>query len=91
MFPLGLDSEFARSVCGAETAMFSTDDCEIAWGYVLAIMTVSLTMFCPILARYSIQVKHNKTDDEDELTDFEYRSDSVSLTMSSTSKVMTTV
>lgn len=86
MFPIGLDSQFARSVCGLGAGMFVADQCHVAWGYVLSIMAVALTLFCPILAKYSTEV-----EGEDDEFDFEYKSECISSTTSSTSKVMTTV
>lgn len=94
MFPLGLDSELARDVCGLDARMFAADQCQVAWGYVTAIMGVLLTVFCPILAKYSVETKyaHSRSD---AYSDYEYnKSEVVSLTtnsMRSTQKVMTTV
>jgi len=54
-FPLGLSSSFVHKVCGSGAAMFKSGNCQIAWGYVLAIMSTALLIFTPILARYSIE------------------------------------
>lgn len=97
LFPLGLDSPFARDVCGLEAKMFAADECQVAWGYVLAIMTVSLTIFCPILGKYSTESKDNYKGvaNTGTYSDYDYqKSEIASLTASSTStrsKVMTTV
>lgn len=88
MFPIGLDSQFAKNICGSRSTIFVAGGCQVAWGYVLSIMSVALTIFCPILAKYSTDVK---VEDDDEFTDFEYKSECISLTTSSSSKVMTTV
>jgi len=94
MFPLGLDSNFARDVRGTDATMFVADQCQVAWGYVLAIMAVLLTVFCPILAKYSVGTKyaHSRSD---AYSDYDCnKSEIVSLTtnsMRSTQKVMTTV
>ena len=91
VFPLGLDSDFARKVCGANTGRFMPGDCEIAWGYMIGIMTILLMIFCPILAKYSTNIK-DYDDVEEALTDYEYnKSECVSLRTNSSSKVMTTV
>jgi len=97
IFPLGLDSSFARDVCGLEAKMFVSGECQVAWGYVLAIMSVSLTIFCPILAKYSTENKETYRQGIGTGTYSEYdyqKSEVISLTTSSTStrsKVMTTV
>ena len=97
LFPLGLDSSFARDVCGLSATMFVADKCQVAWGYVLAIMAVSLTVFCPILGKYSTESKDNYkgVSNTGTYSDYDYqKSEIASLTTSSTStrsKVMTTV
>lgn len=53
VYPLGFRSEFARSICGERTNYYVIEQCHVTWGYVLAIMTVSMTIFCPILAKLS--------------------------------------
>ena len=88
LFPLGLDSPFARDVCGLEAKMFAADECQVAWGYVLAIMTVSLTIFCPILGKYSTESKDNYKGvaNTGTYSDYDYqKSEIASLTASSTS------
>ena len=60
-YPLGLNSSFARTVCGSETNMYRSGNCQIAWGYVLSIMSASLLIFSPILARYSIERKEQES------------------------------
>ena len=97
LFPLGLDSPFARDVCGLDAEMFVGDKCQVAWGYVLGIMAVSLTVFCPILAKYSTESKthYQGVTNTGTYSDYDYqKSEIASLTTSSTStksKVMTTV
>lgn len=97
LYPMSLDSPFARDVCGLDAKMFVSDECQVAWGYVLAIMAVSLTIFCPILAKYSTENKDNyqPAHGTGTYSDYDYqKSEVISLTTSSTStrsKVMTTV
>lgn len=86
MFPLGLDSKFARDVCGKDARMYLSGSCQVTWGYVLSIMAISLTVFCPVLAKYSTEMKEEENEYE-----FEYKSDVISISPSSNSKVMTTV
>ena len=82
LYPLGLNSDYARSVCG-ESAIYEAADCQVAWGYVLIIMSVLLTIFCPILGKFSIGSKSNQYT--------MYDSESDMFSTSSTAKVMTTV
>ncbi|XP_061417801.1 LHFPL tetraspan subfamily member 7 protein-like [Lethenteron reissneri] len=51
VFPLGLGSPFARQQCG-DSAPFWAGDCQLAWGYTLAIVGVLLAAFLPYFARY---------------------------------------
>ncbi|XP_077996534.1 LHFPL tetraspan subfamily member 7 protein-like [Glandiceps talaboti] len=51
LFPLGLDNKFVRHYCG-DTAIFNAGDCQIGWGYMLAIMSAAIAMFCPVFAKY---------------------------------------
>ncbi|XP_077865444.1 LHFPL tetraspan subfamily member 6 protein-like [Saccoglossus kowalevskii] len=51
LFPLGLDNTFVRQYCG-NTAIFNSGDCDIGWGYMLAVMSTAISMFCPVLAKY---------------------------------------
>lgn len=83
LYPIGLNSEYAKSVCG-KSSYYSSGDCTIAWGYVLIIMAVSLTIFCPILGKLSINSKS-------EYAVALYDSESDMFSTSSTAKVMTTV
>jgi len=82
LYPIGLNSDYARSVCGNST-IYEAADCEVAWGYVLIIMSVLLTIFCPILGNFSIGSKSTKYT--------VYDSESDMFSTSSTAKVMTTV
>merc|ERR1712226_1133667 len=53
IFPMGFHSSFARGMCGPNTSMYNMDRCHIGWGYVLAIVTTSLVVFCPFLSKFS--------------------------------------
>ena len=85
LYPLGLNSRLSREVCGKNSNIYYAGDCEIAWGYVLMIMAASLTIFCPILGKFSINSK-----EEYKVALYDSDSDMLSLP-SSTTKVMTTV
>ncbi|XP_070572258.1 LHFPL tetraspan subfamily member 7 protein-like [Ptychodera flava] len=56
LFPLGLDNAFVRQYCG-QSAIFNAGDCEIGWGYMLAIMSTAIAMFCPVFAKYLSSVR----------------------------------
>lgn len=86
LYPLGLNSRLARDVCGQTSGYYAAGECEIAWGYVLIIMAVALTIFCPILGKFSI----NATD-EYKVALYDSESDMLSISPTSTTKVMTTV
>ena len=58
-----------HKICGPDAAMYKSGNCQIAWGYVLAIMSTALLIFTPILARYSIE----KTEPESGLFAMHYR------------------
>lgn len=62
MFPFVLDAKFSQHACGKDASMFSSGDCTVGWGYALAIVSILLTIFSPILIRYSTE----KYEDDDE-------------------------
>ena len=82
LYPIGLNSDYAHKVCG-NSAIYRAGDCQVAWGYVLIIMAVLLTIFCPILGKFSIGTKS--------LQYMMYDSQSDMFSTSSTTKVMTAV
>lgn len=51
LYPLGLGSEFARSICGNEATIFWSGDCTVGYGYFLAMVATGVAAYCPILAR----------------------------------------
>ncbi|XP_048753032.2 LHFPL tetraspan subfamily member 7 protein-like [Ostrea edulis] len=48
-YPLGFGSPFFRYYCGAGAGPYDTGQCSVGWSFMLAIMGVSLSVFCPIL------------------------------------------
>ncbi|XP_078680330.1 LHFPL tetraspan subfamily member 2 protein-like [Branchiostoma floridae x Branchiostoma belcheri] len=54
IYPVGLESNVIKMYCGQSAASFNPGNCEIGWGYVLAIMGTALTMFGPFLSKYAI-------------------------------------
>ncbi|CAG2213858.1 unnamed protein product [Mytilus edulis] len=48
-FPVGLSSHYFRYYCGDSASVFYSANCSIGWSYMLAIMSVSLSIFCPVL------------------------------------------
>ena len=58
IFPLGLDSRYARAYCGSRSRMYHADACELGWGYMLGIMGTGLAMFCPFLSQYTDMKVH---------------------------------
>ncbi|XP_043189005.1 transmembrane protein 211-like [Amphibalanus amphitrite] len=54
LFPLGLGCSFVRTECGPESTVYSSGHCEVAWGLVLFIFTLLVSVYCPILARFTV-------------------------------------
>lgn len=48
-FPIGLGNHFFRYFCGESAAVYNAGNCSMGWSYMLSIMSVSLSIFCPIL------------------------------------------
>nr|XP_022338725.1 transmembrane protein 211-like [Crassostrea virginica]XP_022338726.1 transmembrane protein 211-like [Crassostrea virginica]XP_022338727.1 transmembrane protein 211-like [Crassostrea virginica] len=48
-YPLGFGSPFFRYYCGVAARPYATGQCSLGWSYMLAIMGVALSVFCPIL------------------------------------------
>ena len=48
-FPVGLGSHYFRYYCGETATVFYSGDCSMGWSYMISIMSVSLSIFCPIL------------------------------------------
>ncbi|XP_061596066.1 LHFPL tetraspan subfamily member 7 protein-like [Cololabis saira] len=52
VYPFGLNSSLVRSFCG-DSDIFYAGECQIGWGYMLAIVGVMLTVFLPFFAKYA--------------------------------------
>ncbi|KAM4619781.1 LHFPL tetraspan subfamily member 7 protein [Polymixia lowei] len=52
VYPFGLNSTLVRSFCG-DSDIYYAGDCQIGWGYMLAIVGVMLTLFLPFFAKYA--------------------------------------
>ncbi|XP_078522206.1 LHFPL tetraspan subfamily member 7 protein [Lissotriton helveticus] len=53
IFPFSLDSPFAMEVCGSTWA-YNSGQCKLGWGFMMAIITVMLSCFLPIIGRYNL-------------------------------------
>ncbi|KAJ8342869.1 hypothetical protein SKAU_G00327970 [Synaphobranchus kaupii] len=52
VYPFGLNSTLVRSFCG-DSGVYYAGECQIGWGYMLAIVGVMLTLFLPFFAKYA--------------------------------------
>ncbi|XP_011482018.1 transmembrane protein 211 [Oryzias latipes] len=52
IYPFGLNSSLVRSFCG-DSDIYHAGECQIGWGYMLAIVGVMLTVFLPFFAKYA--------------------------------------
>lgn len=52
VYPFGLNSTFVKSFCG-NSSIYYAGECQIGWGYMLAIVGVMLTLFLPFFAKYA--------------------------------------
>lgn len=52
VYPFGLNSSLVKSFCG-DSDMYYAGECQIGWGYMLAIVGVMLTIFLPFFAKYA--------------------------------------
>ncbi|XP_077447962.1 LHFPL tetraspan subfamily member 7 protein isoform X1 [Stigmatopora argus] len=52
VYPFGLNSSLVKSSCG-NSDVYNAGDCQIGWGYMLAIVGVMLTIFLPFFAKYA--------------------------------------
>uniref|UniRef100_A0AAV2JDI2 Uncharacterized protein n=1 Tax=Knipowitschia caucasica TaxID=637954 RepID=A0AAV2JDI2_KNICA len=52
VYPFGLNSTLVRSFCG-DADIYYAGECQIGWGYMLAIVGVMLTVFLPFFAKYA--------------------------------------
>ncbi|XP_041349466.1 LHFPL tetraspan subfamily member 2 protein-like [Gigantopelta aegis] len=61
MFPMGFDTPFFRYYCGEKSGQYNSGHCSIGWSYMLAILGVAISIFCPILSNLT-DAKHNEDD-----------------------------
>ncbi|GAA6107520.1 transmembrane protein 211 [Tachysurus ichikawai] len=52
VYPFGLNSSLVKSFCG-NSDIYNSGDCQMGWGYMLAIVGVMLTLFLPFFAKYA--------------------------------------
>ncbi|XP_042298321.1 transmembrane protein 211 [Sceloporus undulatus] len=52
VYPFGLSSEAVRRRC-EDAGIYYAGDCQIGWGYMLAIVGVMLSVFLPFFAKYA--------------------------------------
>ncbi|XP_041947045.1 LHFPL tetraspan subfamily member 7 protein [Alosa pseudoharengus] len=52
VYPFGLNSNLVKSFCGSSDIYYA-GECQIGWGYMLAIVGVMLTLFLPFFAKYA--------------------------------------
>uniref|UniRef100_A0A8C2KTR3 Si:dkey-35m8.1 n=1 Tax=Cyprinus carpio TaxID=7962 RepID=A0A8C2KTR3_CYPCA len=52
VYPFGLNSSLVKSFCG-DSDIYYSGECQIGWGYMLAIVGVMLTLFLPFFAKYA--------------------------------------
>ncbi|XP_018610581.1 transmembrane protein 211 [Scleropages formosus] len=52
VYPFGLNSALVKSFCG-DSDVYYAGECQIGWGYMLAIVGVMLTLFLPFFAKYA--------------------------------------
>lgn len=53
LFPVSLHSTFAKQICNSSLS-YRSGSCSLGWGYMMAIITVMLSCFLPIIGRYNI-------------------------------------
>ncbi|XP_063313143.1 LHFPL tetraspan subfamily member 7 protein [Pelobates fuscus] len=53
IFPFSLGSPFAKQIC-ISSFIYMSGKCFLGWGYMMAIITVLLSCFLPIIGRYNL-------------------------------------
>ncbi|KAM8960685.1 LHFPL tetraspan subfamily member 7 protein [Pelodytes ibericus] len=53
IFPFSLSSPFAKQIC-ISSFIYMSGKCSLGWGYMMAIITVLLSCFLPIIGRYNL-------------------------------------
>ncbi|KAM4050558.1 LHFPL tetraspan subfamily member 7 protein [Anomaloglossus baeobatrachus] len=59
LFPISLRSRFANQICNSSLS-YRSGSCCLGWGYMMAIITVMLSCFLPIIGRYNINEMKTK-------------------------------
>ncbi|XP_040207376.1 transmembrane protein 211 [Rana temporaria] len=59
LFPLSLRSSFANRICDS-SYVYKSGSCSLGWGYMMAIITVMLSCFLPIIGRYNLNEMKTK-------------------------------
>ncbi|KAG9487036.1 hypothetical protein GDO78_007097 [Eleutherodactylus coqui] len=59
LFPVSLRSSFAKQICNSSLS-YRSGSCSLGWGYMMAIITVMLSCFLPIIGRYNINEMKTK-------------------------------
>jgi len=57
-FPLGFTSGFVRHHCGPSASVYSPGDCEIGWAYALVLVSTSLSLYCPVLVKFTAEIRY---------------------------------
>ena len=52
LFPVGLNSDFVRQICGATSRSYWPAECTLGWTGILAVVSDGLAVFCPFLSRH---------------------------------------
>ncbi|KAJ1185916.1 hypothetical protein NDU88_002702 [Pleurodeles waltl] len=52
VYPFGLNSATVKEYC-ENSSIYYAGDCQIGWGYMLAIVGVMLAVFLPFFAKYA--------------------------------------
>ncbi|XP_073438947.1 LHFPL tetraspan subfamily member 7 protein [Dendrobates tinctorius] len=53
LFPISLRSTFANQICNSSLS-YRSGTCSLGWAYMMAIITIMLSCFLPIIGRYNI-------------------------------------
>uniref|UniRef100_A0A8C3HSL7 Transmembrane protein 211 n=1 Tax=Chrysemys picta bellii TaxID=8478 RepID=A0A8C3HSL7_CHRPI len=58
VYPFGLTSATVKKFC-ENSSIYNAGDCQIGWGYMLAIVGVMLSVFLPFFAKYAPKDNEN--------------------------------
>ncbi|KAM9330814.1 LHFPL tetraspan subfamily member 7 protein [Gastrophryne carolinensis] len=59
LFPFSLQSSFANQICDS-SYVYRSGSCSLGWGYMMAIITVMLSCFLPIIGCYNLNEMKTK-------------------------------